>query len=96
MTTKTREFRFKGWDLLDAIDALLAFDGGALDSGTSDPDLRAAVLSHLRQMDVAPRQKLLAQYARRFLTDEAIREGYGLNDVAKFIEWLSEANISIL
>ena len=58
MTTKTREFRFKGWDLLDAIDALLAFDSGALDSGTSDPDLREAVLSHLRRMDSATAAKV--------------------------------------
>jgi hypothetical protein len=96
MATQTREFYFKSWNLLDAIDALFAYDSGSRDSGTSDADLRQAVLSYLRDLDDEARHTLLARYARRFLTNDALRAGYGLKDVASFVEWLSDAGISIL
>ena len=95
MSSTTRRFEFKSWDLLDAIDALVSYDQGARDAGTHDADLRQAVVSYLRQLDDQTRREVLAKYARRFLTDEAIRAGYGLNDVANFVEWLSESHIPI-
>ena len=93
MATRTRDFRFKSWDLLDAIDAVFAYDNGAADWSLGH-DFREAVLSYLRDLDDDARHRLLAQYARWFLTDDALREGYGLKDVANFVEWLSDVGIS--
>jgi hypothetical protein len=95
MAIEMRRFTFEGWDLLDAIDALVAYDQGAHDSGVSDIDLRFAVVSHLRGLDEDAQRELVARYARRFLTEEAIVAGYGLRDVTKFVEWLSENGITI-
>ena len=95
MTSETPEFRFRGWGLMDAIDALVSYDQGAQDAGVFDLELRNAVVSHLKQLDSELLRKVLAEYARRFLTDEAIRAGYGLDDVCKFVEWLSDFHISI-
>jgi hypothetical protein len=89
-------FTYKGWELFDAIDALSAFDHGARDSGAFDPDLRAAVFTHLKRMDDKSRRIILAKYARRFLTDEALSEGYGISDVCNFAEWLIENDVPIL
>jgi hypothetical protein len=95
MSTQTQHFRFKSWDLLEAIDALVSYENGARDSGTFDLDLRQAVVSYLRGLDDDTRRGVLAQHARRFLTDDAILAGYGLRDVAAFVDWLSEWEISV-
>jgi hypothetical protein len=91
-----RAFNYKGWDLFDAIDALSAFDHGARDSGAHDPDLKAAVFSYLKGVDDKTRRIILAEYARKFLTDEALSGGYGVSDVCSFVEWLSENDVPIL
>ena len=95
MTTEASEFRFKGWGLMDAIDALFSYDQGARDAGVFDLELRKAVVSHLKELDADLLRKILAEYARRFLTDEAVLTGYGLDDVCKFVDWLSELHIPI-
>jgi hypothetical protein len=83
-------FTYKSWTVFDAIDALMAHDHGATDSGVADDGLRAAVFEYIASLDGPGKRRLLATYARRFLTDEAIAQGYGLDDVAGFIEWVSE------
>lgn len=95
MTSGAREFHFKGWDLLDAIDALQSYDQGARDAGVFDLELRKAVVLHLNELDADLLRKVLAEYARCFLTDEAILAGYGLDDVCKFVEWLNDVDITI-
>jgi hypothetical protein len=95
MATRTREFQFKGWDVLDALDALIAFDHGARDSGADDDELRTAIISYLNSLDEVARRHVLARYARRFLTDDAIQAGYGLSDVRNFTEWLAEYHVWI-
>jgi hypothetical protein len=95
MTTERRDFEFKSWDLLDAIDALMGYDQGARDSGGFDLELRQAVVTYLKEIDDDARRKVLARFARRFLTDEHIVAGYGLADVWKFMDWLFYYNICI-
>jgi hypothetical protein len=96
MTVKTRDFHYQGWELLDAIDALIAYDHGALDSGAFDSEMREAVVSYLKGLDDESLRRILAEYARRLLTPEAILAGYGLSDVCNFIEWLSESHIPVV
>ena len=95
MPARTQTFQFENWNLMDAVDSVLAFDRGAFDSASSGADLRQAVLSYLRQLDDEARRNVLAQYCRRFLTDEAIRAGYGVNDIINFVEWLSEIGVPV-
>lgn len=83
-------FAYKGYTLFDALDALLAFDGGATDSGVSDEDMRAAVKAYLGGLDPDARRKTLAVFARRYIDDRAIEGGYGVEDVVRFAEWLEE------
>src|SRR3954466_13470352 len=87
------EFRYKEWSLFDAIDALRAHDGGAYDSGVADEDLRRAVKEYVTALPDEERRLLLCKYARRFLTDESLSVGYGLDDVIEFMHWLSDMDI---
>lgn len=81
------EFRYRDWELFDAIDAVKAHDLGAVDSGVSDPAMKEAIADHLYSLSTDDLRSTLARYVRRFLTDEAIAAGYGLHDVIEFHEW---------
>jgi hypothetical protein len=87
------EFRHGDWGLFDAIDALMAYDGGATDSGVSDEELRKAVREYLKSLSDDKRRRTLAKYARCLLSDTALADGYGVDDVVRFAEWLEEMGI---
>jgi hypothetical protein len=78
--------------LFEAIDVVFACDlEGATDKTGKDVDeLRMAVQTYFEQLDEETRRKSLALYARKFLADEAINSGYGLEDVMKFINWVEK------
>ena len=82
-------------NLLDAIDGLFAYDSGAHDSGISDQKLKHEVVSHLTGLTGGTRRALVARYARRFLTEEGIAAGYGIEDVCSFAQWLAEVGIPL-
>lgn len=84
------EFKYKGWKLVSALIALYAYDTGATDSGVSDPDLRAAVLRHMTELDEYDLRCTLAYVGRNMLTIRRIILGYGLEDVVRFAEWADE------
>jgi hypothetical protein len=95
MRTKTmREFDYPGWTLFKAIDALMAHDNGAFDSGVNDEALRSAVINFLGALDDAGRRKICAEFARGLLSDENIERGYGLEDVRNFMEWLDGIEVT--
>lgn len=79
-----------GMTLEDALDALMAYDHGATDSGVSDPRLKRKTLELLRSLGDGERRRALAVFARRYLTDEAIGRGCGLEDVRRAIDWLDD------
>ncbi|MBV9413976.1 MAG: hypothetical protein JO363_03275 [Solirubrobacterales bacterium] len=83
-------FVYGEWTLFDAIDALKAHDHGATDSGVSHPRLKAAVRDYLRSLDDAAFRAEVARVARRYLTDEAVARGYGIEDVVVLHDWLTE------
>jgi hypothetical protein len=89
------QIRFRGLDIIEAIDALIAHDHGAIDSSIHDDEMRALVVSYLKSLDNKELQQLCARAARRFLTDEAISEGYGVRDVVKLVEWLEDLGVYI-
>lgn len=84
------DFEHNGRKLRRAIDALLAYDTGATDSGVSDPALKQAVRDYLKSLPEDQLRVKLGRYARTLLTNEALSLGYGLADVLEFVEWLRE------
>lgn len=84
------EFSYPAPTLEDAIDGLFAYDGGCTDSGTSDPDLRAAVHKYLTDLDDKDQRIVVAGLARHYLSEEGVARGYGLADIVKFAEWMEE------
>jgi len=80
-------------ELMDALSGLFAYDSGATDSGIHDEELRARVIEEIRSD--AGQFSLFGDRVSRlaremFLTDEAIDEGYGLEDVQLFANWLDD------
>ncbi len=82
------QFSNDDFTLARAIDALMAHDHGATDSGISSPSVRAAVRKHLEGMDNNEHRRFCAAYARRILSDSAIDQGHGIEDVVEFAGWL--------
>lgn len=79
--------------LRNALDGLHAYDDGAVDSGIHDEDLRQRCINALKAQtgphEIAP--EVLSRIVRDlYLTDEAIAQGYGLEDAVGFIRWLDD------
>jgi hypothetical protein len=92
----TTTFNYKGWTLSDAMLALHAYDSGYTDSGTRDDLMLDSVVTYLRSLDEnAFRVELSAIVRDAFLSDAAIAEGYGVEDVARFLEWLADCGIAL-
>jgi hypothetical protein len=66
----------------------MAYDVGAWDSGISDEAMREAVRAYLKGLSRDQLRRTCALFARGYLTDEAIAEGRGVEDVAQFVGWL--------
>lgn len=81
-------------ELRDALDGLHAYDDGATDSGIRDERLRgrcvAALRAHRDQGDDHWREWLARLVRDMWLSDEAISQGYGLQDAIEFTQWLGE------
>lgn len=82
-------------ELADALMGLYAYDVGCTDSGIHDEYLREKVRVELFVDPLRRPQQLVSDRIARivrdaFLSDEAISNGYGLEDVAEFIDWLDE------
>jgi len=76
-------------ELFDAFDGLMAYDTGCVSSGIHDEELRARVKTHLETLDEKALQLTLSRFIlQEYLTDDAIRQGYGIEAVAEFIKWL--------
>jgi hypothetical protein len=92
---RMKSFEYKGWNLFDAMDAIMAYDEGAVDSGVADEAMRDAVIKFLKSLDKPERRKVCAEFARNLLTDESLAQGYSLADVMAFAGWLSNLGISV-
>lgn len=66
-----------------------AYDTGSPDSGIKDHDLKVKCHEWYYSLPDEQHRPLLSRLAREaFLTEEAIEQGYGIEDVAKFNEWI--------
>ena len=75
----------------DLIDGLHAYDSGCVSSGIHDEVARAHVIEQLKAMDEETFRLWASRYIREhFLTEGALAQRYGIEDVKSFIEWLDE------
>ena len=78
--------------LFDAIDGLSAYDSGCTDSGIHDELLRQRVKDCLNGFTEEEFSVTMSVYIREhFVSEEAIKQGYGIEDVAYFITWLDKS-----
>lgn len=83
-------FPYGEWESVwDALDALFAYDQGAIDSGVSDPNLRQRCIKQLDTMSEEEILKQVSVYCRTYLTDNALAQGYGIEDAIEFYERLT-------
>lgn len=78
--------------LIDALDGLFAYDTGATDSGIHDEDLRTQCINELqRRLDQDDGRVLMSRLLRdMWLSDDMLAQGYGYEDMLRFVEWLDD------
>lgn len=78
-------------ELKEALDGLFAYDSGCVDSGIKDEVLKKQVIEELKK-DLLENQIFsdrLSRIAREmFLSEDAIKNGHGLEDLREFIDWI--------
>lgn len=82
-------------ELRDALDGLFAYDGGATDSGIHDEVLRTRCKKAIKAMpcepgELVPRLWLSRLIRDMWLSEEALSQGYGIEDAVSFLRWLEE------
>lgn len=78
-------------DIFESIDKLFAYDTGAIDSGIKDEILRKQIIKYINNLSDDEFRIFMSTYLReRFVNEKAIKNGYGIEDVKSFIEWLDE------
>ncbi len=82
------QFSDAGFTLATAIDRLMGYDRGSNASGSDSPSLKAAVRQRLEDMADDEHRRFCASYARAFLSESAIAQGHGIEDVVEFAGWL--------
>lgn len=80
-------------ELRDALDGLYAYDTGCVDSGIHDEALRARCVEELTARAGRPDHRLWEARLVRdlFVSEEALANGYGLEDLVRFVQWLADA-----
>ncbi|PPA70029.1 hypothetical protein [Jeotgalibacillus proteolyticus] len=82
--------------LFKSIEGLFAYDTGCVDSGIKDEYIKHEVFSYLNSLSENGFRILLSEYIREYYVSEnAIAKGYGIEDVAEFLRWLSDNGIDL-
>ena len=84
------DFTYDNWHLYEAIQALMAYDLGATDSGVKDDRLKEAIKKFFASLSDHDFRVIVSKYARDYLTDEMLASGYGLEDILEFVKWLND------
>jgi hypothetical protein len=81
---------------LDDLEAIHAYDTGARDSGLHDERRRAEVAQALDDAnpweDAEARADLSRWVASAYLSEEAIRKGYGWEDALEYLRWINDGD----
>ncbi len=77
--------------LKKSLDGLFAYDTGSTDSGIHDEELRERCRKFIFSKKPDARRHLLGKLvAEMWLSEDAIKQGYGPEDAKAFLEWLDE------
>ncbi|WP_025909345.1 hypothetical protein [Priestia flexa] len=77
--------------LFESLDGLFAYDTGCTDSGIKDEQLREEITDYLHSLEDDDFRITLSTYIREYyVSEKAVEQGYGIEDVAEFINWLSD------
>ena len=81
--------------LREALRALFAYDTGTTDSGIKNEVLRQKCLAAIEAMprtpfEVVPRLWLSRLIRDCFLSEEALAQGYGIEDALTFLRWMED------
>jgi len=81
--------------LRKALDGLYAYDTGATDSGIKDESLRQQCIDAIKAIPVGPHELVPRLWLSRlirdmFLSEEALAQGYGIEDAMSFLRWLED------
>lgn len=84
------EFTYE--DAFDKLNGIYAYDTGCVDSGIHDEILKRNLKKWINARDnYHEYERALAIWIREtYLSDEALDEGYGLEDVMGFLNWIEE------
>lgn len=92
----------KGLNILDkqslfrSVEGLYAYETGCTDSGIKDEALRNRVFNEIEGMGEDEFRFIFTEFIRiYFVSEEAVKKGYGIEDVAYFIKWLSRNGIDL-
>ena len=77
-------------DILKELAGFYAYETGCTDSGVKDDQRRTELVAELRNAMELPdyRQEEAAWFKGYFLSEEAIADGYGVEDAYVFYRWL--------
>lgn len=74
-------------DLKDALDGLIAYDTGSIDSGIHDEALRDRCIEALQELDDKQLTRLIRDM---WVSEKAIAQGYTYEDLLSFCRWLGD------
>jgi hypothetical protein len=82
-------------ELRDALEGLYAYDTGSHDSGIHDEALRQRCIAAIKAMpigrsELVPRLWLSRLIRDMWLSEDALNQGYGIEDAISFLKWLEE------
>lgn len=77
--------------LFDSLSGLHAYDSGCVDSGIKNEVLRDEVKEYLDNLSENEFRLTMTEFIREYyVSEKAVEKGYGIEDVAEFIDWLRD------
>jgi hypothetical protein len=81
-------------ELFDAIDGLMAFDAGMVDSGIKDEALRKQTIDYLNTLSEDDLNLVLSKFVKwYYLRDLETMKDYGLASIKELLNWLADQDI---
>lgn len=80
----------------DALEGMFAYDTGATCSGIHDPSLKSRAKYYLETLRPLDHRAVLAKMITElWLSEQAIKIGYGPEDAYEFLRWLEDNEMLI-
>lgn len=74
-------------NIFQNIDKLFAYDTGCTDSGIKNEELRQQIIQYIKTLSDDGFRIFMSNYIReRFVSEDAIKSGYGIEDIKSFID----------